>query len=160
MLGLAPSDSLGQIRTPSLLHQLAESQAIEHSVWSLMLINGQDGIFSVGGTAAEAVKLVEQQTKEELDRVGELETAKTLSIMSAESPPAIVRRTEHRGEKGVKTRGRGWDEAWIWSRVQGANGWWQILMQGVWVDGSKVLKNQPVILDVSGSLAQYQDDMY
>jgi hypothetical protein len=38
---------------------------------------------------------------------------------------------------------------WKWSMVQGAEGWWQILMRGIWVDGIKVLDNQPVVLDVS-----------
>lgn len=42
-----------------------------------------------------------------------------------------------------------WRDMWKWSPVEGADGWWQTLMRGVWVDGVKVLKNQPCVVDIN-----------
>ncbi|KAI9824456.1 MAG: hypothetical protein M1832_001991 [Thelocarpon impressellum] len=144
MLGLAPSESLSQTNTPSLTSQLYEKGVIARDVWSLMLINGKEGVFSVGGTGAEAVELVQQQTEEELKRWGELEKANALDGRSGASD-GINKRTDE-GRSG-KDRPPEWEHGWRWNKVQGARGWWQILMQGVWVDGTKVLKNQPIIID-------------
>ncbi|KAI9879838.1 MAG: hypothetical protein M1830_006861 [Pleopsidium flavum] len=145
MLGLAPSEHLSQTRTPSLLKQLLEKKFIERDIWSLMLINGREGVLSIGGTGAEAVDLVQKQTREELDRIGELERAATnvqaggKAILKRDLGPDTVNQ-----EQSID-----WRDGWRWSKVQGAEGWWQILMQGVWVDGSKVLKNQPVVIDLN-----------
>ena len=147
MLGLAPSEHLSQTKTPSLLEQLLEKNIIERSVFSVMLINGQEGVLSIGGTSADAVDLVQEQTRQELDRVGELERA----TVSGETPPNEVQSTMKRdleSDMAVQEQSLDWRSGWKWSKVQGAEGWWQILMQGVWVDGSKVLKNQPVVIDV------------
>ncbi|KAI9760298.1 MAG: hypothetical protein M1835_000194 [Candelina submexicana] len=146
MLGLAPSDSLSQTKTPSLLKQLAEKKVIEHNIWSLMLINGQEGVFSVGGTGAEAVETVMRQTKEQMDRFGELEKTKANEQAVTEEPKVLEKRV---AESGLIAKDNTWREGWKWSKVQGAEGWWQILMQGVWVDGTKVLKNQPVVVDLN-----------
>jgi Eukaryotic aspartyl protease len=35
-----------------------------------------------------------------------------------------------------------------WTDIKGAAGWWTSLMAGVWINGIKVLKNQPVLFDV------------
>ena len=111
-----------------------------------MLINGHEGVLSIGGTAAKAVDMVVQRTKDTLDA---LDPAK--AKMSDETPlqKRGLRKSKAAEEKGASTRDPVWDDGWRWSKVQGAEGWWQILMQGVWVDGSKVLKNQPVVVDVS-----------
>lgn len=42
-----------------------------------------------------------------------------------------------------------WKDEWRWTPVEGAEGWWQTLMRGVWVDNAKILKNQPCVVDVS-----------
>ena len=49
----------------------------------------------------------------------------------------------------------GWRDEWKWSPVEGAEGWWQTLMRGVWTDGVKILKNQPCIIDVSEPLPPF-----
>ena len=139
MLGLAPSTALSQTTAPSLLKQLLDEQLIERPVWSIMLINGYQGVFSLGGTGADIVQAVERETKEQLERYDALEghwSAKNKS--KRESGDGHVRQATSR-----------WEEKWRWSKVQGAEGWWQILMQGVWVEGSMVLRNQPAIIDVS-----------
>ncbi len=110
-----------------------------------MLLNGHEGVLSVGGTGASAVQLVEKQTRDELDRVGAVEREE---ITPAPSSDGLVKRAG-RNPKGVVSRQADWEEGWTWNRVQGAEGWWQILMQAIWVDRSKVLQNQAVVIDVS-----------
>jgi hypothetical protein len=144
-LGLAPSDHLSQTGSTSLLKQLLDTKAIERPIFSLMLLNGHEGVLSVGGTGASAVQLVEKQTRDELDRVGALERGE---IAPAPIVNGLVKRGG-RGSKGVVSRQSDWEEGWTWNKVQGAEGWWQILMQAIWVDGSKVLQNQAVVIDVS-----------
>ncbi|KAL6719830.1 mRNA decay protein [Lecanora helva] len=143
-LGLAPSEHLGQIRSASFLKQLLDKDAIQRSVFSLMLINGQDGVLSLGGTAAGAVALVESQTKSQLDSLGGGENE---DLKPAEQLQPLKKRG--RTSKGITVREPEWDDGWTWSDVQGAEGWWQVLMDGVWVDGSKVLKNQAVVIDMN-----------
>ena len=118
-----------------------------------MLINGWQGVLSIGGTGAPAVDLVVKQTKEELDRVGALERGETLlpiigenAVAIPEGAPLTKRGRSH--TEIIETREASWKDGWEWSTVQGAEGWWQILMQGVWVDGTKVLQNQAVVVDV------------
>jgi len=147
MLGLAPSQHLSQTKTPGLLQQLLEKKTIERSIFSIMLINGQEGVLSVGGTGAEAVDIVEAQTRKQLDEIGALErTAITSQPVRTDIETLVKRETD--SELVAQDPSPDWRTGWKWSKVQGAEGWWQILMQGVWVDGSKVLKNQPVVIDV------------
>lgn len=117
-------------------------------IFSLMLISSQEGVLSVGGTGAHAVDLVKKETHDELDHVSLLEREVEIPIRDDESGATLVKRGV-RGTKGVLSRQAGWEDGWTWSKVQGAEGWWQILMQAVWVDGSKVLQNQAVVVDVS-----------
>ena len=153
-LGLAPSTHLKQTQSSSFISQLLKNKVIERPIFSLMLVNGQQGVLSVGGTAASAVDLVTQQTKNELDRVGALEEGKVpviatteLSISRGKSAVLSKRGRSHGSEVGI--REVDWRDEWKWSHVQGAEGWWQMLMQGVWVEGSRVLQNQAAVIDVS-----------
>ncbi len=135
-LGLAPSIALSQTKTISLIPQLTEKKIIDVPVWSLVLINGKDGIFSIGGTPAPSLRQAETETNDGLGRLGtnELKRNQILAPRSA---------SDLELEVGILSN------EWKWSRGQGAEGWWQILMQGIWVDGIKVLGNQPIVLDVS-----------
>ncbi|KAH7354916.1 aspartic peptidase domain-containing protein [Rhexocercosporidium sp. MPI-PUGE-AT-0058] len=126
-LGLAPSPSLSQTKTVGLLQQLMEKKAIDVPVWSLLLINGKDGIFSIGGTSAPSVRQAEKETEEMLNPGEHDETKRDTAQAYAKD---------------------NWKEL-KWMKVHGAEGWWQILMRGIWVDGIKVLDNQPIILDVN-----------
>lgn len=126
-LGLAPSASLSQTKTLGLLQQLLEKKAIDVPVWSLLLINGKEGILSIGGTSAASVRQAEKETDEMLSTGEHDETKRDTSQAKAEDDL----------------------KDWKWMKVQGADGWWQILMRGIWVDGIKVMDNQPIILDVS-----------
>ena len=145
-LGLAPSETLSQTGS-SLLKLLLEREIIQRPIFSLMLINGQEGILSIGGTAAKAVEMIVSQTETALDRLEGKETTKPLVAQKSKDLPPLVKR--ERTGKRIVTRQTYWEEGWVWNGVQGAEGWWQLLMRGVWVDGSRVLRNQAVVIDVS-----------
>ena len=118
-----------------------------------MLINGRQGVLSIGGTGAPAVDLVVKQTKDQLDQVGALERGETLLPPTVEDAAAIsegapLAKRGRAHTRIIETREASWKDGWEWSTVQGAEGWWQILMQGVWVDGTKVLQNQAAVVDV------------
>lgn len=150
-LGLAPSEHLSQTKSTSILKQLLQKQIIERPIFSLMLINGQEGVLSIGGTGARAVEMVQQQTKDELDHFGAVERGEITADVDGDN---IAKRDPTKREPVFDTEAS-WEEGWKWSQVQGAEGWWQILMQGVWVDGSKVLHNQAAVIDVCSSHPTY-----
>jgi len=41
------------------------------------------------------------------------------------------------------------EEQFRWTNVKGADGWWATLMGGVWINGEKVIRNLPVLLDIN-----------
>ncbi|KAL8818594.1 MAG: hypothetical protein Q9223_002796 [Gallowayella weberi] len=163
MLGLAPSKHLRQIDTPFLLHQLLKEGIVQRPIFSLMLVSGREGVLSIGGTSSQAAEMVSKQTAEQLDRAGAQEKinaftdehGKTLeggtnSLDKANIPEEkITLQKRGAGVEGIKTRREDWKGEWTWSKVQGAEGWWQTLMQGVWVGGSRVLQNQAVVVDIN-----------
>ncbi|KAL9602719.1 MAG: hypothetical protein Q9179_002454 [Wetmoreana sp. 5 TL-2023] len=163
MLGLAPSKHLRQIDTTFLFHQLLNEAIVKRPVFSLMLISGRDGVLSIGGTGAAAAGMVDRQTAAGLDRAGAQEkidafteeNGKTLdggvnSLDKSHIPEERIILHKRAAEaKTVKAGPADWKEGWTWTRVQGAEGWWQTLMQGVWVDGSRVLQNQAVVVDIN-----------
>lgn len=142
-LGLAPSEHLSQTGSKSLVKQLFDTEVIQHPIFSLMLINGHDGVLSVGGTAASTIEMVVSQTENVLNQLGGTEND---DVAPVEKLPPLVKRGRH--GKEVVTKREDWETGWVWTGVQGAEGWWQLLMRGVWVDGSKVLQNQAVVIDV------------
>jgi hypothetical protein len=116
--------------------QLIEKNIINTPVWSLVLINGKDGIFSIGGTSAPSHRRAAIETDDELTR----------SRTHGMKRDGIV---ESRTATEIETEAAPSSIEWKWSKVQGAEGWWQILMRGIWVDGIKALENQPIVLDMS-----------
>ena len=162
MLGLAPSTYLRQTSAKSLLDQLLHNRVVERPIFSLMLINGHEGVLSIGGTGAKAVEMVNKHTADELERAGaktEMEVfleengrtrqdgTNTLDV-TKNSKEKINLHKRNSESEGANTRQGFLEEGWTWSDVQGAEGWWQTLMPGVWVDGSRVLQNQAVVVDV------------
>jgi hypothetical protein len=116
--------------------QMIEKNVINTPVWSLVLINGKDGIFSIGGTSTPSVRRAKIRTGDELARAGNYEVKRD-GVVASRSAADIEMEADLSANE------------WKWSKVQGAEGWWQILMRGIWVDGNKVLENQPIVLDVS-----------
>lgn len=162
VLGLAPSKYLRQIETPFLLHQLLQEGIVKRPIYSLIFISGHEGVLSIGGTAAQASEMVERQTSEELDRAGAQEKIEAFTLENGrtlENGANSLDNSKGWGERitlhkkgteitDVKATLTDWEDGWIWTKVQGAEGWWQTLMQGVWVGGSRVLQNQAVVIDV------------
>ena len=150
-----------QTGSATILQQLLEKDIIQRPIFSLMLINGCEGVLSLGGTAAPAVEKVVGQTKHELDHLGMIERGEEILVNEDDDEheqlpmsqndlsdtKALVKRA--RTQKEVVPRQASWEDEWAWSKVQGAKGWWQILIQSVYVDGAKVLQNQAAVIDVS-----------
>ncbi|KAL8693364.1 MAG: hypothetical protein Q9218_001801 [Villophora microphyllina] len=155
MLGLAPSKHLRQIETTFLLHQFLGKGMIERPVFSLMLLSGHEGVLSIGGTGAQAAEMVDKQTAAELDRAGAQEklnafteeNGKTLddgtSSLNKVKAKVFEEKTilHKRGtdNMGLKAQQIDWAAGWTWTKVQGAEGWWQTLMQGVWINTPFIL---------------------
>ncbi|KAI4110026.1 MAG: hypothetical protein L6R37_000159 [Teloschistes peruensis] len=166
ILGLAPSKHLRQIETTFLLHNLLSKGIVERPVFSLMLLSGHEGVLSIGATGAPAAEMVDKQIAAELDRAGAAEekinafteeNGKTLgdgtSSLNKEKAKAFEEKTIlHKrvdDKMGPKLPNPDWTADWTWTRVQGAEGWWQTLLQGVWTGGTRVLQNQAVVVDIN-----------
>ena len=208
VLGLAPSESLKQIKVDSLIRQLRNNGMIEHDVFSITLLSASEGLLSIGGTAAETMAMID----EKIDRFfgknapesGPMQVddpEQDAADLANGAPQGLVPGSEKTpGEPGLGVppnaagglrkrneeadaprvvkplkkgreeptlphdllrRGRkqqkpveqktssSWKDDWKWSPIEGAEGWWQTLMRGVWTDNTKVLKNQPCVIDVS-----------
>lgn len=135
ILGLAPSDTLARIISPNLLQQLHAKGVINLNLFSLTLSDAQSGNLSLGGTIAEQIELAKSRFQVLLDNFG-----------SPVATPIFVDNEVHKrmSESFPSTL----KEQFIWVDVHGALGWWTALMGGVWVNGAKVVDNQPVLFDI------------
>lgn len=178
-LGLAVGEGLGQVGgwTGGLLGQMVKNEVVDTEVWSLLLINGYEGVLSVGGTSVEAVREVEGMIGKQLEKLdgggvqtgpGDLKNSNTNGLQSGDDGSTNLDgfgfQSQHdelkrNTELGLMKRDGGMssnndeskpndESVWEWSKVRGTDGWWEILMKGIWVDGNKVLQNQPIVLDV------------
>ena len=107
---------------------------IDVPIWSLVLFDGNDGLLSIGGTLAQSP---EQPTSK-------VETSDQ-ALMHTE----IKREARVKGSAVVDFVFEDKMTSLKWNSLHGAEGWWQILMEGVWIGKTKILQNQPIILDVS-----------
>lgn len=182
-LGLAMGEGLRQVGgwKGGLLGQIVKSGIVDTEVWSLMLINGYEGVFSVGGSSVKVVREVEELIEKELEKLkagegGEFQpqndelkrdvddfqsgndglgNADVLGLQSERdefernSEIGLMKRGELSSENNDLTWKSNDESVWEWSKVRGADGWWEILMKGIWVDGNKVIQNKPIVLDVS-----------
>ncbi|KIW25698.1 uncharacterized protein PV07_08859 [Cladophialophora immunda] len=140
VLGLAPphGGSLARLSSSPLLTQLRDQHVIADEVWSVTLLDTETGILSLGGTVAREVEEAKIRGEVELKHfgdagataewVGEQVDAQLQAVMPSETP---------------------WERHFKWTDVQGAAGWWTALMRGVWVNGAKILRNQPVLFDLN-----------
>lgn len=220
LLGLAPSKSLSQLgdELPDFFDQLVGQNIVENDVFSLHLINGEEGILSIGGTIADAIARVEERIEGFLGKPHDYPVAEHIPdpeqdaqdyingaseaqrAANADKGAAVPPQGQAFADKGqavppqvqkrdleevygphlekraaledanailvptwddlspINRAGRAkpkgptqptWRDGWKWSPVEGAAGWWQILMRGIWADQVKIMKNQPCIIDVS-----------
>lgn len=141
ILGLSPpSTLLSRINTMSFLDQLIAKQEIAHNrrTTSLTLLDSETGILSFGTTLAVHFEEAKLRIETQLKHLGDL------SIAAADVEMEITQKLDFAISPDSK-----WDDHFKWTAVQGARGWWNGLMSGVWVNGVKVLKNQPILLDIN-----------
>ena len=191
------------MKIDSLLEQLLKNGMIEDDVFSITLINGEEGLLSIGGTAAESMAIIEDKIERFLGKSPQPKTAEEVNDPDQdaadlangapqelvqggnqamkgpgglrkrgvddeqdERPKPLIKKgikqgSEDRVQPDLSKRSRKgqkpleqkaqptWKDNWKWSPIEGAEGWWQTLMRGVWTDGVKVLKNQPCVIDIS-----------
>lgn len=135
-LGLAPSTHLSQLKTTSLMPQLIEREIIDRPMWSIVLLSSHEGLFSMGGTVIATVKGLEEGTKPALVHT---------------SQHGELKRDENKGKESTKDLKPefDWDNEWKWIKVRGSEGWWQVSIDGIWIEGEIILHDQPIILDVN-----------
>ncbi|KAF7854439.1 uncharacterized protein EAF02_011614 [Botrytis sinoallii] len=169
-LGLAIGEGLGQVGgwEGGLLGQIVKSGIVDTEIWSLMLINGHEGVFSVGGSSVEAVREVEELIEKELKKLeagggrrclanwndgfrnmNGLELQSKHDEFEKNSEIGLMKRDGFSSDNNDVTWKTNDESVWEWSKVRGADGWWEILMKGIWVDGNKLIQNQPIVLDVN-----------
>jgi hypothetical protein len=139
VLGLSPSSSsssLSRLDSPPLLQQLLSNQVLANNIFSLTLLDSTTGVLSLGGTLARHVEEANTRTRVEVDFLGDPDAtmeqidAKVTDLLASTFPTDI-------------------EDQFRWVPARGAaEGWWNTLLPGLWVNGVKVLKNQPVLLDI------------
>ena len=68
----------------------------------------------------------------------------------ATQPHELLKRGGRKQQKPVEQKTTpSWKDNWKWTPIEGAEGWWQTLMRGIWTNGVKILKNQPCVIDLS-----------
>ncbi|KAH0829859.1 hypothetical protein AYO21_10167 [Fonsecaea monophora] len=138
-LGLAPHvGSLARLSSPPLLTQLREQDAVPNKVWSVTLLDTETGILTLGGTIAKEVEEAKIRGDVELKHFGQAGITAEWVSEQVQAQLQAMMPTEVP-----------WDQHFKWTEVQGAAGWWMALMRGVWIHGAKILRNQPVILDIN-----------
>jgi hypothetical protein len=139
VLGLSPSSSsspLSRLDSPPLLQQLLAAQILTEDIFSLTLLDSTSGVLSLGGTFADQVAEASIRTQVEVDFLGDVTAttekinAKVTDLLASTFPKSI-------------------EDQFRWVPNRGAaEGWWTTLLPGLWINGLKVIKNQPVLFDI------------
>ena len=137
VLGLAPHSSLARLEGYNILQQLKKEMSVLHDLWSITLLDAENGILSLGRTIVKQMERAKIQGELELQRFGE----------STATEEGIAKEVDHRLGLSMPDH-LPFDAHFRWTNIQGAAGWWTALLGGVWVNGAKVLKNQPVLFDL------------
>ena len=136
---------MNRLESRSLTQKLRLLSIVESDVWSLTLLNRQHGVLTLGGSIARIVEEAKIRTHVELNNIDNpLADATFIDREVAEQ--LLKALPTHR--EGIPWMELPWTDGFRWSSVEGAEGWWTTLMSGVWINGAKVLKNQPVLFDV------------
>ncbi|KAK8217148.1 hypothetical protein M8818_001400 [Zalaria obscura] len=146
LLGLAPSESLAHADKPSLLDQLLDAGIIDQKIWGLLIIDGKSGMLSLGDTGmsiAEDVKVgIETRLK---GLAGGIKG----SHPKRRTPDLHGKDASNPEDADEMQKPITWRDDWRWAPLQSAKGWWQVLLRGIWVNGAKVLRDQPAIIDLT-----------
>jgi hypothetical protein len=136
-LGLAQLSHLIRLDGFNLLERLVKEKLIIDKIWSISLLDSERGILSLGTTIAKDMERAKTRSDIELERAGD--------------PTASEQMTEEEVERKLRSMmpdDQPLQAHFKWADTKGAAGWWTSLMAGVWINGVKVLKNQPVLFDV------------
>lgn len=141
IFGLSPlgqSNPLSRLSSPSLLTQLLEQNLIEHNMFSLTLLDAESGVLSLSGSIAPDIEETKIRAEKELAYVGNPNREKIEDEIRGAMSFAIPPGSTH-------------EHHFKWTDVgSGAvAGWHMTLVTGIWINGVKVLKNQPVLFDVN-----------
>lgn len=90
-----------------------------------------------------AVDQAERETKEELDRLTVANTDLVITERDLEEPTA---------ETKSPTEDQSWRTPFRWTPLLGAVGFYQVLLQGIYINNEKILKSSPIILDINTPL--------
>ncbi|ETN43530.1 uncharacterized protein HMPREF1541_02689 [Cyphellophora europaea CBS 101466] len=137
VLGLGLPGSLSRMPGAEFVSQLRMSGVISEAIWSITILDAETGILSLGSTLAEVVEEAKTRAEIELQHYGH----------SLATPEWVDEQLNLKLEVAMP-EGSKFDQHFKWSDLSGAAGWWTSLMPGVWVNGVKVLRNQPVLFDV------------
>lgn len=128
-LGLAPS--LHQTESPHLFSQLLEKNFIEEPLWSIKLLNANTGILTIGHPIC---KTKDHDYKDD--------------PIKFKAQDDVAGRGSRQHVNGISHR-FDWKKDWVWSKLIGPEGWWQVPLHGLWLDGARILQDEEVILDVN-----------
>ncbi|RMZ77809.1 hypothetical protein DV737_g4162, partial [Chaetothyriales sp. CBS 132003] len=136
VLGLALPGSLSRLPDDaSLMSQLYRQSLVPSRFWSITLLDSTSGILSLGTTISVEVDKAKLQAEAELQNINQAHV--TPDWIQSQIEPQVQ-----------LMRALPWEQHFKWTDLQGARGWWTALMSGVWVEGAKVLTNQPVLFDI------------
>lgn len=113
-------------------------------------VNGASEQLLNGGRDASSIPPGEVPLQAPQLKRRSLEAEPTTDNAIMEGMKSLVKRA--RGNRASEIpKAPSWRDGWRWSPVEGASGWWQILMRGIWSDGVKIMKNQPCVVDVGST---------
>ncbi|KAL9105627.1 MAG: hypothetical protein Q9227_009239 [Pyrenula ochraceoflavens] len=134
-IGLSQQGALAQIDHHSFIDHLLQQSIIAERVWSITLLDSQSGILTLGSTIVSEIEEAKIRTQVELHNIANPGADRDFIEKEVQSRLAILKPND-------------WHDLFRWSEVSGAAGWWTTLLQGVWIDGVKILRNQPAVFDV------------
>jgi hypothetical protein len=108
IVGLAPSNTLARISAPNLLQQLLEKTIINRNLFSLSLVDAQNGNLTLGGTTAEKTEATKTRFQVMLDNFG--------------NPLATPEFVEQEVRDGMASFPPTLNEQFHWTGVHGAEG--------------------------------------
>jgi hypothetical protein len=135
-LGLGPSTKpLARLTSLSFIESLLSAKIIEKNLFSVTLLSAEIGVLSLGGTIAREVEEAKTRADIELQNFGN-------PIATKDWVDQQVKKRMH----VVMPDDSHWDEHFKWTDVMGSEGWWTVLLRGIWIGSAKVCLSLPHVL--------------
>jgi hypothetical protein len=110
---------------------------VSSGLWSVTILDSESGVISLGGTIAKEMEQAKLRADVELKH-----------FRDPLVTPEWVRAHVDNAIQLSMPDGSPVEQHFKWSEVSGPAGWWMSLTAGIWVNGVKILKNQPVLFDI------------